>query len=132
MSRVGAKVILTSGRTLLQGRTLEDGKLTEAYQDAVSYIELDSTILEALDVGAGDIVEVETIFGTIDLKVKKSRGSDPGVAFIPCGPYANAVTGEDTQESGMPAYKSIEAQIFKSKSDSIRSIEDMIVGEGGA
>ena len=131
MSRVGAKVTLTSGRTLLQGRTLEEGKLTEAYRDAVSYIELDSTILEALNIDAGDLVEVETIFGTVDVTAKKSRGKDPQIAFIPCGPYANAITGEDTQETGMPSYKSIEAQVYKSKANSVLSIHEIMQIKGG-
>ncbi len=131
MSRVGAKVTLISGRTLLQGRTLEEGKLTDAYRDAVSYIELDETVFEALGIQPGDLVDVETLYGLVVVTTKKSRGKDPEVAFIPCGPYANAVISDDTQETGMPYYKSVNAQIFKSKAKSILGIGDIMTVGGG-
>ncbi|MFW9933560.1 MAG: molybdopterin dinucleotide binding domain-containing protein [Candidatus Thorarchaeota archaeon] len=131
MSRVGAKVTLISGRTLLQGRTLEEGKLTDAYRDAVSYVEIDATVFEALGIQPGDLVEVETIFGTVVVSTKKSRGKDPDIAFIPCGPYANAIIGDDTQQSGMPSYKSVDAQVFKSKASSILGIYDIMGVAGG-
>ncbi len=132
MSRVGAKVRLISGRTLLQGRTLEEGKLTDAYRDAVSYVELDTTVFEALGIEPGDLVEVETISGSVVVMTKTSRGKDPSIAFIPCGPYANAVIGNDTQQSGMPSYKSVDAQIFTTKASAILGIHEiMAFQEGG-
>ncbi len=128
MSRVGVKVTLTSGRTLLQGRTLEEGKLTDAYRDAVSYVELDGATLDALGIEPGSLVEVETIYGSVVVTAKKSRGEEPGIAFMPCGPYANTVTSDDTQETGMPSFKSIEAQVFKADASTISDIEKFVGG----
>ena len=115
----------------MQGRTLEEGKLTDGYRDAVSYIELDATVFEALGIEPGDLVEVETIFGTVVVTTKKSRGKNPSIAFIPCGPYANAVISDDTQQSGMPSYKSVDAQVFKTSASSILGIYEIMAIDGG-
>ena len=61
------KVIVTSGRTLGQGRAMEKGKLTEDYEKAVAVCELDSTAMEFLGIENGEIVVVKTEIGEINV-----------------------------------------------------------------
>ncbi|MHA2423659.1 MAG: molybdopterin dinucleotide binding domain-containing protein [Candidatus Thorarchaeota archaeon] len=115
-----------SGRTLMQGRTMEIGKLSDGYRDAVGYCELDATVLESLGISAGDPIEVETIHGQVIVKSKKSRAKDPGLAFIPTGPYYNVLLDSDTQESGMPSYKGIEAKVFAASGKEVTPLRDLL------
>lgn len=126
MSNVGVNVILTSGRTLKQGKAMELGKLNQEYIDAVAICEMDSTTLESLGIEAGDPVRVETVFGSVVVHSSLDRRAEPGVAFIPCGPYANAVTDSDTLESGMPAFKALDAKLFPAKSQSVLNTEELL------
>ncbi|MCK5239668.1 MAG: tRNA CCA-pyrophosphorylase [Candidatus Thorarchaeota archaeon] len=126
MNRVGVAVLLMSGRTLIQGRNMEIGKLTDGYRDAVAYCELDVTVLETLGISAGDPVELETLHGQVIVKSKKSRTSEPQIAFVPTGPYYNALLDSDTQESGMPNFKGIEAKVFAASGKSVTPLRDLL------
>ena len=87
MSAVGVKAVVTSGRTLKQGRGMELGKLSNDYFEEVSVCEMDKVTFDALGIEAGDSVRVETIYGSVIVKSRLDRRAEPGVAFIPCGPY---------------------------------------------
>ncbi|UCE10023.1 MAG: tRNA CCA-pyrophosphorylase [Candidatus Thorarchaeota archaeon] len=126
MSAVGVDVLLTSGRTLKQGRGMEIGKLSSDYFDAVSICEMDESTLKVLGIEDGDPVRVETDIGSVVVFGKHDRRAEPGVVFIPCGPYANAVTGSDTLESGMPGYKSIPARVFPAKGETVPTVEEIL------
>jgi formylmethanofuran dehydrogenase subunit D len=126
MNNEGLEVLLTSGRTLKQGRGMEIGKLSKEYFDAVSICEMDKSTLENLGIEEGDPVTVETAVGKVVVSGKVDRRAEPGVVFIPCGPYANAVTGSDTLESGMPAYKAVPARISAAKGQSVLSVEEIL------
>ncbi len=126
MSAVGVKAIVTSGRTLKQGRAMEIGKLSSDYFEEVSVCEMDKVTIDALGIEEGDSVLVETIHGTVLVKSRLDRRAEPGVVFIPCGPYANAITGADTAGTGMPDYKSIEAQIFAAKGKRVLSVKELL------
>ena len=56
MSTTGVKALLTTGRTLKQGRGMEIGKLSEDYFQAVAICEMDKTTLETLGLQEGDPV----------------------------------------------------------------------------
>ena len=126
MSRVGVEALLTSGRTLKQGRAMELGKLGPEYLKEVSFCEMDKVTLEALGLEEGDPVRVETIHGSIVVASKLDRRAEPGVVFIPCGPYANAVTGPDTEGTGMPDFKSVSAQLFAAKGESVLDVKELL------
>ncbi len=130
MNRVGVQVLLISGRTLIQGRTMEIGKLTEGYANAVAVCELDAAVLEALGVTAGDSIEIETLHGQVVVKSKASRAKDPKVAFIPSGPYYNALLGPNTQETGMPDFKGLDAKVFSANGKPVTPLEDLLRMEG--
>ena len=126
MSAVGGKAVVTSGRTLKQGRAMEIGKLSSDYFDEVSVCEMDKVTLDALSIEEGDPVRVETIHGEVIVRSRLDRRAEPGIVFIPCGPYANAITGADTEGTGMPDFKSIEAQLFAAKGKTVLSVKELL------
>ncbi|MFW9768539.1 MAG: molybdopterin dinucleotide binding domain-containing protein [Candidatus Thorarchaeota archaeon] len=126
MSAVGVKALVTSGRTLKQGRGMEIGKLSSEYFEEVSVCEMDQVTFDALGIEAGDPVRVETIHGSVIVTSRLDRRAEPGVVFIPCGPYANAITGSDTEGTGMPDFKSIRAQIFPAKGKKVLSVKELL------
>lgn len=126
MSRVGVEALLTSGRTLKQGRAMELGKLGPEYFKEVGFCEMDKVTLETLGLDEGDPVRVETIHGSVVVASKLDRRAEPGVVFIPCGPYANVVTGSDTENTGMPNFKSVVAQLFAAKGENVLDVQELL------
>jgi formylmethanofuran dehydrogenase subunit D len=126
MSRVGVEALLTSGRTLKQGRAMELGKLGPEYLKEVGICEMDKVTLEALGIDEGDTVRVETMHGSVVVMSKIDRRAEPGVVFIPCGPYANAVTGSDTEATGMPDFKGVTAQLFAAKGENVPDVKELL------
>ena len=126
MSRVGVEALVTSGRTLKQGRAMELGKLGPEYLKEVAICEMDKVTLGVLGIEEGDPVCVETLHGSVVVTSKIDRRAEPGVVFIPCGPYANAITGSDTEQSGMPDFKGVSAKIFAAKGETVLGVEELL------
>ncbi len=126
MSRVGVEALLTSGRTLKQGRAMELGKLGPEYFKEVGFCEMDKVTLETLGLDEGDPVRIETIHGSVVLTSKLDRRAEPGVVFIPCGPYANFLTGSDTENTGMPNFKGVSAQLFAAKGENVPDVRQLL------
>ncbi|NIS20653.1 MAG: tRNA CCA-pyrophosphorylase, partial [Thermoplasmata archaeon] len=63
------------------------------YFDAAAFVELDSGDAEDLGLDDGDVALLETDAGEVRLNVKTARGDSSGVAFVPMGPWANALIG---------------------------------------
>ncbi|MDD3042253.1 MAG: molybdopterin dinucleotide binding domain-containing protein [Methanosarcinaceae archaeon] len=104
------KANLISGRTAQQGAHLE-AKTYRAYFDACAYCELNLSDLEKLGVSEGDSLKVKTEFGEVVVFAKVKDGNPEGLAFIPMGPWANAVLSPDTHGCGMPGFKGVPAEI---------------------
>ena len=126
MNDVGVEVVLTSGRTLKQGQTMELGKLNQEYFEAVAICEMDKSTLEALGLEEGDPVKVKTATGSVVVASKLDRRAEPGIAFMPCGPWANAVLDSDTIESGMPRFKDMDAKLIAAKGEKVPSAEELL------
>ena len=126
MSRVGVEALVTSGRTLKQGRAMELGKLGPEYLKEVAICEMDKVTLGVLGIEEGDPVCVEILHGSVVVTSKIDRRAEPGVVFIPCGPYANAITGSDTEQSGMPDFKGVSAKIFAAKGETVLGVEELL------
>jgi formylmethanofuran dehydrogenase subunit D len=103
------KVTLITGRTINQGANLEN-KTSSDYQEATAYCELNSRDLGVLG-KSGEKVKVKTKHGEVVVKLKENNGNPDGLAFIPMGPWANAVVDPDTKGCGMPGFKGIQAEI---------------------
>jgi formylmethanofuran dehydrogenase subunit D len=126
MSRVGVEAILTSGRTLKQGRAMEIGKLGPEYLEEVAFCEMDKVTLDALGLSEGDPVRVETSHGSVVVSSKLDRRAESGLVFIPCGPYANAVIGTDTEGTGMPSFKGVAAHLFAAKGEQVPDVKELL------
>ena len=101
---------LISGRTAYQGAHLE-AKTHKEYFDACAYCELNSSDLSKLGVSDGDSLKVKTAFGDVVVFAKTCDGNPDNLAFIPMGPWANAVLSPDTHGCGMPGFKGVPSQI---------------------
>ncbi|TFF96242.1 tRNA CCA-pyrophosphorylase [Candidatus Thorarchaeota archaeon] len=123
---MGVEVTLVTGRTLRQGRAMEKGKLTAEYAQAVGYCELSSSVLEVLEIDEGDAVSVESYHGSVVVIAKENAKMDPGMAFIPCGPYANVVIGSETAETGMPDFKGTRVKVFPAESQPMLDPKELL------
>ena len=112
------KVSLVTGRTIDQGCSKESGKLSPEYMDYAATCELDPEDMKKLKVREGRNVKVTTKFGSVIVKVKKSRREPhPGVVFIPYGPWSNVIVDPKTHGTGMPSLKGIDAHIEPTKEE---------------
>ncbi len=102
------KVTLITGRTISQGVNLEN-KTSSDYMEATASCELNTKDIEFL--GKPKFVKIGTEYGEVVVKLKESNGNPPGIAFVPMGPWANAVVNPDTKGCGMPGFKGIPAEI---------------------
>ncbi|MHA1136621.1 MAG: molybdopterin dinucleotide binding domain-containing protein [Candidatus Thorarchaeota archaeon] len=119
------KVLVTSGRTLSQGRAMEKGKITSDYENAVAVCELDSTAMKSLGIENGETIVVKSGIGEIAVKAKLNKMLHPGIAFIPCGPYFNYLLDSYTQHTGMPGFKSLAVSINAAPGVKISSVEEL-------
>lgn len=99
---------LISGRTILQGVAIEGHKHDEGYIKACGIVEMDVKDLKEIHVYPGQNVRVKSAYGEVIVRaVKTTQGPHPGLAFIPMGPWANQVTGTNTESTGMPQFKGV-------------------------
>ena len=122
------KIVLISGRTTKQGVTAEIGKTSDDYLQNVALIQLNPKALEELGAADGDTVEVKTEYGSCVVKCQKADVEE-NMGFMPYGPWANLLVGSDTQSTGMPDSKGVEADVSKTdkKIESVDEILNRIV-----
>lgn len=119
-------VTLVSGRTSQQGVGLELGKTSEKYFESVSLVELSEADAEALGLEEGNNVEVATAYGSVVVSGRISKGLDPGLAFFPYGPWANRVFGSETDGTGMPSFKGVEAKIRLAEGREVPTLTELV------
>ncbi len=115
------KVILISGRTVEQGTSLEISKTSEEYSKNVAMVMMNENDMKEIGAKEGENVEVSTKFGSTVVRCKESR-IDHGIAFMPYGPWANMVISADTQGTGMPDSKGVEAEILATDKDILKIV----------
>lgn len=122
---VKIKVTLISGRTSQQGVGLEVGKTSDQYFKSVSYVEVSAEDAEAMGMEDGNPVEVATPNGSVVVSGRVSKGLEKGMAFFPYGLWANQVFGSETEGTGMPAYKGVEATLELVEAD-VPSLAELV------
>ena len=106
------KLNLITGRTVDQGRALEGSKHSDAYTRAAGIVELDPEDMKKLKIYTGTVVKVTTAHGSVNVRAVLSQNAPhPGLAFIPMGPWGNAILNVDTYSIGMPSFKGVPATI---------------------
>lgn len=125
-------VTLLTGRTIEQGVGKEQGKSSREYFEACSMVYMDPEDMKKLGVRNNTNVLVTTPNGSVVLKaVKYTRGSMPGLIYIPYGPWANAIVSDATTSIGMPSFKGTPAEVEPAPDKPVLSMEDLLRSEFG-
>jgi len=107
---VSVKAIMISGRTLGQGAACE-AKMSPDYFREASSCSLSQADLRGLGISPGENLEVTSEHGSVILAPQEDQGLDPGIIFIPMGPWANCLVGPDTSGCGTPQYKGVHVEV---------------------
>jgi formylmethanofuran dehydrogenase subunit D len=103
---------LISGRTIQQGVAMEGGKEKDAYRKACGIIEMDKSDLKKLGAWRNTNVRVTSKYGSVVVKaIEATQGPHPGLAWIPMGPWANAIVDPNTYSTGMPTFKGVPVEV---------------------
>jgi len=118
------KCILISGRTTKQGTSLEAGKTSREYVENVAIVMMNEDDMRELGVEEGKPVKVSTELGSTIVRCRKSK-LDRGTIFMPFGPWVSMLMGSDTQGTGMPNSKGIEAEVSTTRQE-VQTISDIL------
>lgn len=80
----------------------------------------------ALGIGEGQPVKIETQYGSVIVYVKLVKGLDPGMVFLPYGPWANQLFDVSTEGTGMPAYKGVPATVEPAGEEGVLSLDELV------
>jgi formylmethanofuran dehydrogenase subunit D len=126
------RVILITGRTIDQGVGKEMGKGSKEYFDSSSICIIDEADLKKLGIKSRTNVKVTSKYGSVIVKVEKnSYGSNPGLVFIPCGLWANAICGDETFGMGMPLYKGFSVEVEPAPNQVVLTLDELLKEEYG-
>ena len=117
------KVTLITGRTINQGANLEN-KTSSDYLEATAYCELNSKDAGLLGKPGSNVI-VKSRHGEVVVMLKENNGNPDGIAFIPMGPWANAVIDPDTKGCGMPGFKGVPAEV-EATNDKVLLMKELI------
>lgn len=119
-------VILTSGRTIEQGKTLVGTKISEAARQFTGVCYLDPEDMETLHLQENDRVKIFTAEGEIVVFARLSKDSPhKGIVFMPLGIYANWVTPPGSAGIGVPKYKGMDAKI-QPTNEKVPEVEELL------
>lgn len=119
-------IILTSGRTIEQGRTLVGIKVSGEAKKFTGVCYLDPEDMEILNLQENDRVKIITAEGEIVVYARVSKDAPhKGIAFMPLGIYANWVTPPGSAGIGVPKYKGIQATI-QPTNEEVPEVEELI------
>ena len=124
--------ILITGRTIDQGVGKEMGKGSKEYFDSSSICVIDEADMEKLGIKSRSNVRVTSKYGSVIVKVVKNPyGSNPGLVFIPCGLWANAICGDETFGMGMPLFKGFQVEVEPAPNQVILTLDELLKAEYG-
>jgi formylmethanofuran dehydrogenase subunit D len=126
------KAILITGRTIDQGVGKEIGKGSQEYFDSSAVCFIDPVDMKRLGLKNGSTVRVTSKYGSVIVKTQKNPfGANPGIVFIPCGLWANAVCGDETFSMGMPLFKGFQVEVEPAPGEPVLSLNDLLKAEFG-
>ncbi|MHA1125994.1 MAG: molybdopterin dinucleotide binding domain-containing protein [Candidatus Heimdallarchaeota archaeon] len=119
-------IILTSGRTIEQGRTLVGIKISQEAKRYTGVCYMDPEDMEILKLQENDRVKIVTAEGEIVVYARLSKDTPhKGIGFMPLGIYANWVTPPGSAGIGVPKYKGMKATIQPTK-EQVPEVEELI------
>jgi formylmethanofuran dehydrogenase subunit D len=126
------RAILITGRTIDQGVGKEMGKGSKEYFDSAALCFIDESDMKKLGVKSRSNVKVTSKYGSVIVKVAKNPyGSNPGLVFIPCGLWANAICGDETFGMGMPLFKGFQVEVEPAPNQTILTLNELLKMEYG-
>lgn len=126
------RVMLITGRTIDQGVGKEMGKGSKEYFDSSAVCFIDQADFNKLGIRSRTNVRVTSKYGSVIVKsLKNPYGSNPGIIFIPCGSWANAICGDETFGMGMPLFKGFMVDVEPAPNEPILTLEELLLKEYG-
>ena len=126
------QLTLTTGRTIGQGIGKEKGKTSKEYFENTAVCFLDPSDMDKLGIKSSTNVKVTSKHGSVVVKCKKYvLDSMRGILFMPCGLWANMITGDETCGAGTPQYKGFPVEIEPAPNTDILSIKELLMKEYG-
>ena len=124
--------ILITGRTIDQGVGKEMGKGSKEYFDSSALCFIDESDMKKLGIKSRSNVKVTSKYGSVIVKAAKNPyGSNPGLVFIPCGLWANAICGDETFGMGMPLFKGFQVEVEPAPNQAILTLDELLKEEYG-
>ena len=124
--------ILITGRTIDQGVGKEMGKGSKEYFDSSAICVIDEADMKKLGIKSRTNVKVTSKYGSVIVKATKNPyGSNPGLVFIPCGLWANAICGDETFGMGMPLFKGFQVEVEPAPNQVILTLDELLKEEYG-
>ncbi|MEM3004537.1 MAG: molybdopterin dinucleotide binding domain-containing protein [Candidatus Bathyarchaeia archaeon] len=116
-----------TGRSLSQGRSKEQGKLSDLHLQSVACCEINTEDLLKIGVSHGENVCLSTEHGRVVVRaVSPTQPIPPGVVFMPYGLWAAQIVGCDTDGSGMPTCKGISATLSPAIGQDVLKVEELV------
>ena len=126
------RAILITGRTIDQGVGKEMGKGSKEYFDSAALCVIDESDMKKLGIKSRSNVKVTSKYGSVIVKAAKNPyGSNPGLVFIPCGLWANAICGDETFGMGMPLFKGFQVEVEPAPDQAIMTLDELLKLEYG-
>ena len=126
------RATLITGRTIDQGVGKEMGKGSKEYFDSASVCFIDEADLKKLGIRSRTNVQVTSKYGSVIVKaLKNPYGANPGIVFIPCGVWANAICGDETYGMGMPLFKGFTVDVEPSPNEVVLTLDELLKLEYG-
>ena len=126
------RVTLITGRTIEQGVGKEMGKGSIEYFESSAVCFFDKADMIKLGIKSGTNVKVTSKFGSVILKAQKYPwGTMPGMVFIPCGSWANAICGDDTYSMGMPLFRGFPVEVEAAPGETVLTLDELLKKEYG-
>ncbi|MGA3060398.1 MAG: molybdopterin dinucleotide binding domain-containing protein [Candidatus Bathyarchaeia archaeon] len=124
--------ILITGRTIDQGVGKEMGKGSKEYFDSSAICIIDESDMIKLGIKSRTNVKVTSKYGSVIVKAAKNPyGSNPGLVFIPCGLWANAICGDETFGMGMPMFKGFTVEVEAAPNQAVLTLDGLLKEEYG-
>jgi formylmethanofuran dehydrogenase subunit D len=124
--------ILITGRTIDQGVGKEMGKGSKEYFDSSSICIIDEADMKKFGIRSRSNVKVTSKYGSVIVKASKNPyGSNPGLVFIPCGLWANAICGDETFGMGMPLFKGFMVDVEPAPNEVVLTLDELLMKEYG-
>ena len=127
MEMPSLKVTLISGRNLGQAKSREGGRFSEEYLRNVAVCELNPEDLASLGITQGQNVKIATKTGSVVVKaVIASQALPRGVIFVPMGPWVNMVIPIETDGTGMPLFKGLNAEVTAASNERVLDVRSLV------